>query len=435
MKKLITLLMLVFATTSFAEEGYAEHALMVHRLSYWAPDYLTITNNWNNLFFSQSPSTLKTLSVITEINGQSTKDMEAEYFYKIIDNASSFTITYMSKIRGENKTYTQQLNKKRGKLLFYNPVYQYYHKGIAQPNENQKRIDNTSLFSNHYVDLFNYCTFDFLVYGEDYSTDRLILSKYAKYLEDKGLKYNADNPDVYLYLTKDINSSIESIYVPNIISTTHSSSSTHGRVHFYYGNPMGWGGGSSSTNSVSTTNTRDVGETKTLVDADIYVQFSILDAKKMSGETAPIVWQLIHSNHYTKEVNLMDEISKAQEEIYCYPFTIKKIGRNIYTLGAFFENYTSISGEICDIAEGGWAEQQGIKPGSLLKKVKGHGYGRQSYSYTPGKGIPFPFGALYHFEDIQFDNLKITGMQYYGKRDKLNVPYFYVSESELMEDK
>ena len=422
MKKVISFLMLLLATSTFAESGYAEHALIVHRLSYWAPDFLTITNNWHNLFFSQSPSTLKTLSVITEINGQSTKDMEAEDFYAIIDNASSFTIKYISKVRGENKTYTQQLNKKRGKLLFYNPVYEYYHKsGSIQPNENQERIDKTSLFSNSNVDFFSFCTFDFIVSGDDYGTDRLILSKYAKYLEDKGLKYSTKNPDIYLYLTKDVNSSIESIYVPNIVSTTHSSSSTHGRVHFYYGDPIGWGGGSSGT--------------KTIVDSDIYVQFSILDAKKMSGETPPVVWQLIHSNHYTKEVNLMNEILKVQEEIYCYPFTIKKMGRSILTLGAFFENYTSISGKVSDISEGRWAEQEGIKPGSLMKKVKGHGYGGHSYSYTPGKGIPFPFGALYHFEDIQFDNLKITGMQYYGKREKLNVPYFYVPESELMEDK
>ena len=118
MKKLFIFMMLLFTKSIYAESGYAEHALMVHRLSYWAPEYLTVTNNWNNMFFSNAPSTLKSLSVITEIDGQSTKDMEPEDFYKIIDNANSFSITYMSKIRGENRSYTHQLVPKKGKLFF-----------------------------------------------------------------------------------------------------------------------------------------------------------------------------------------------------------------------------------------------------------------------------------------------------------------------------
>ena len=102
------------------------------------------------------------------------------------------------------------------------------------------------------------------------------------------------------------------------------------------------------------------------------------------------------------------------------------------SLGVLFDNYTSISGVVSDVADNSWAEKNGIKFGNILKMVSGKGYG-DSFKYKPGKGKPFPYGALNHFDDIEFDNVKIKGMQYYGRREELHIPYFYVPEEELEE--
>ena len=90
----------------------SEHPIEVERLTNWAPDYLTVTNNWNNLCISPQTPTLKCLSVVTAINGQSTKDMDEEEFYSLLDLGDSFTLTYLTKANGTNKEYTKTFTKR-----------------------------------------------------------------------------------------------------------------------------------------------------------------------------------------------------------------------------------------------------------------------------------------------------------------------------------
>lgn len=228
-RRLLLIVMLAVATNAYAD--YAEHALIVHRLSNWAPDYLTVTNNWDNMFFSPTPSTLKTLSVITEINGESTKDMEPNDFYTIIDQSSSVTLTYITKIRGENKIYTQQLSKKSG-MLFYKlaklrdsgtskDLYWFNNnkeqRGLKSPTLNWYGYDynygptpkmSTTLMADHNIDFFNFCTFDYMVAGDDYMVDLGLVRTLTKELEKKGLKYDPNNPDLHVYFTKSADANI-----------------------------------------------------------------------------------------------------------------------------------------------------------------------------------------------------------------------------------
>lgn len=464
MKKVITFLMLLFATSTFAESGYAEHALMVHRLSYWAPEFLTVTNNWNNFCFTNATSSLKTLSVITEINGQSTKDMDPMDFYSIIDNASSFTITYISKIRGENKTYTQQLNKRKGKLQCYDysteswPYYSdekwYYTQkdeeeyieneynyltGINEPKRKTMRVgltpkESTTLMSDQNTDFFKYCTFDYMVSGDDYMIDLGLAQALAKELERKGLKYDPKKPDIYMYLTKDAKARIESIYSPNIISTTSSSSVTVGNMHIYYGNYSTWGSGKSRTTGSATTSTYDAGQTKTFVDADLFLQVSILDANKMDEQTPPVVWQMVHNKHFKNETNIHDWIKRLHCAVYCYPLSIQTIGRRILTWGLFFQASLSKTGVISDVANGGWADVNGVQKGNILKKIvhkSWNGVRMRKYSFVPGKGKECNGSWLDIDNDdiVYFDKFKIENS--YRDKNKTKVCYYFIPESEL----
>lgn len=67
---------------AYASQYEAEHAIEVRRLSNWAPDYLTVINNWDNMTYTPYVSNLKCMSVITSINGQDTRELEEEDFYR-----------------------------------------------------------------------------------------------------------------------------------------------------------------------------------------------------------------------------------------------------------------------------------------------------------------------------------------------------------------
>ena len=458
MKKLFLFLLLMFyVSNSCAETGYAEHALMVHRLSYWAPDYLTVTNNWDNMFFSNAPSTLKSLSVITEVNGQSTKDMEPEDFYALIDNASSFTITYMSKIRGENKTYMQPLTPKKGKLFLCDvsnvsnigacwpttsDEYWYYTNQdqeiknygswTREVGVGQTPLESTTLMADHNTDFFQFNTFAYMVAGDDYMIDLGLVQALAKDLEKKGLKYNSENPDIYLYLTKNAQAKIESIYVPNIVSTTHSTSRTTGNMHIYYGNYSSWGSGYAKTIGSSTTNTYDTGQTKAFTDADLYLQFSILDAKKMSNSNPPVVWQFVHNKHFIKETNIMEWAKRLHVAVYNYPLATQKIGRKIITWGIFFKDYLSKSGVVNDIVTNGWADKHGIRNTDAMKRIKSILYANRAKSnYQPGKGEDPSYTSIwsyYYGNSVHFaSGIKIDRVL----KEEVECQYFFIPESEF----
>lgn len=464
MKKLYIFLLLLFSANTLVKAEYAEHALIVHRLSYWAPEYLTVTNNWNNMYFSQAPSTLKSLSVIKEINGQSTKDMEPENFYAIIDRATSFDITYMSKIRGENKTYTCQLSPKKGKMLYANNTGITYHErdgyiSCDWPDKSEEKwfytyrdeekyiehlsygnfertrrigptpIESTTIMSDQHADFFQFNSFDYMVAGDDYMTDLGLVQNFAKELEKKGLKYNPENPDIYLYLTKDSHSNIESIYVPNLISTTRSSSRTSGGMSVFYGNYSAWSNSNSRTTGSSTTNTQDMGQTKSIVDAELYLQFSILDAKKMDSPNPPVVWQIIHNRHFTNQINIIEWAKQLHVAVNSYPTPIKNIGRQIQTWGIMFKDKLSKTGLVCDVVDGGYADNNNIKSGCILKKITDKWYGKKS-TFIPGKGSDFKilYSSLSHsFDKLVFNNRSI-GRPY---KEELMYQYLYIPETEI----
>ena len=429
--------MLFFTTISYAE--YAEHALIVHRLSYWAPEYLTITNNWNNLCFNSAPSSLKSLSVITDINGKSTKDMEPEDFYAIIDKSSTFNITYITKIRGENKTFTEKLKKKNGKLHFEYRDYSRIgdedfwffrdgdERGSHAPKIGPKPSECTSIMADQNTDFFQFSTFDYMVAGDDYMIDLGLAQTFAKELEKKGLKYNPENPDLHLYLTKSSNANIESIYVPKIISTTKSTSYTKGKINIYYGNYNTWGQANAKTTGNSTTTIKDIGSTQAVVDGDLYTQVCLLDAKRMNDINPPIVWQLFFQRHYVKQFNPIEDIKKLRIAMRPYPSSSKMIidKQCIKTYGFFFKEHFSKNGLIIDVADGSWADKNGIQPGYILKKAN-YDWGSES----SGKGYEFqPTIHARYVEELIFNKQKIK----VGYNENNTYYYFYIHEKYIEE--
>lgn len=386
--KTILLLFVLLAYSQFVIAQYqSEHVIDVKRLSNWAPDYLTVTNTWNNMTFYPETPTLKCMSVITSINGQDTKDMEEEEFYSILNLKDEFTLTYQTKSFGKNKEYTNKFSKRKGHLL----ITPYTLGGAPS---------TVSLLSDNDVDFFQFNTFDYRLAGDDQLMDKTIMEVFAEHLKKKGLKRDTQNPDIYLYLTKDVNQKIESIYVPSYTTTTTSGDAGIGITNIFGLKGVNVGGSSGS----ATTRTVENGSMKTNVTADAYLEFSILDAKKLDSESAPIIWQLTYSEHKTSEIRLLDYVKNSLGAIMLqYPFHEETIGQYAATWGVLCENFAS-NPVISDVVPGSKAEQLGCKKGDVIKYVR--------YSDTDGDYCTFRPGQNFYSDKI----IRTANMMQIGKQ-------------------
>lgn len=347
-------------------------AIEVDRLSNWAPDYLTVINNYNNMCIEPYTPTLKYMSVVTSINGITTEGMQPEEFYRIIDQSPTFTLTYMTKTNGVNKNYTETFKKKNGQLLITS----------QQMNESMKP-STINILSDVDVDFFKFNTFDYRLAGDDQLMDKSIMQVFADFLKDKGMKRVTDNPDIYLYVTKDVNNKIESIYVPKYTTTTSTGDTGIGISNFLGVSGLNIGGSSGSAQ----TETKDEGSMKTNVVADAYLEFSILDAKKLDSKEAPVVWQLTYSEHRTSEIRLLEAVKTwIGEWMNQYPFNEPCVSSMAYTWGVFCNDFVA-DPTISDIVEGSKATQFGCKVGDKIKYVKYAANDDYSTVYRPGQSF------------------------------------------------
>lgn len=376
MRKLLLFLFIAISGIQTANSTQYEstHAIEVRRLSNWAPDYLTVTNNWDNMTYQPMTSTLRFMSVVTAINGESTKDMEEEEFYSLLNLSDQFTLEYMTKINGVNKTFTKTFIKRKGKLLITQ----------CEPSP----IDRTvSLLSDNDVDFFQFNTFDYRLAGDDQLKDKTIMEVFAEQLKNKGLKRTTENPDIYLYLTKDVNQKIESMYVPQYTTTTSTSAGSTG---IGFGNFLGLKGvnvGGSTSSGQATTVTKETGTMRTNVTADAYLEFSILDSRKLNSESAPIVWQLTYSEHRTSEIRLLEYVKTTLGNYMLqYPFHENVVGEFAYTWNVFCNDFAS-DPIISDIVPGSKAEQLGCKVGDKIKYVRYSDTDNDYCTFRPGENF------------------------------------------------
>ncbi|WP_455498944.1 hypothetical protein [Coprobacter sp.] len=348
----------------------ADHAIEVKRFTNWAPDYLTVTNTWNNMCFIPSAPSLKCLSVITEINGESTDGMDPEEFYSILDSSESFSLSYLTKSNGENKEYRKHFTKRKGKLLI-------------TPYGLPIKPQTISILSDMDVDFFKINTFDYRLAGDDQLMDKTLMEVFADQLRSKGLKRVEENPDIYLYITKDVNQKIESMYVPEYTTTTQTGSTGIGIHNFLGVSGLNVGGSTGK----ATTVTRDDGHMRTNVNAEAYLEFSILDSRKLNSKKAPVIWQLTYNEYKTEEIRLLESVknwigSWALE----YPFHESVMRNGAFTWGIFCKNFTS-NPTISDIYPGSKADLLGCKVGEEIKFVRYADNDENSCTYRPGQSF------------------------------------------------
>ena len=335
-----------------------ECPLLVAKISNWAPEYLTVVDNFYNWLFFQAPPTLDVMCVITEINGQSTKSMTPESFYAIMYEATTITLKYLKKTNGKNIEYNETMTKPRGCGLV----------------ENWGRdMDRQWTLTDEDVDFFQFNTYDYVI-NEDVNRleQKQLLKKMADVLESKGLVRSTSNPDIYLYVSLSSTENIESVYQPRTITTTSSDTYSKSNVYSYTRNNRKYGDVNTNSNTTTRTTTRDVGTMKTYVNTDAYLEVTILDAKRTDQSTAPRVWQFKYEGRIDGSVNLSTYENWIHNNAKIYPFGSNTkykpkihLGRDDNNKSCFYGLYI-YHGKVSYILKNSFAEKEGINVGDTL---------------------------------------------------------------------
>lgn len=328
--------------------------LAVYHIENWYPEYLTVTELYNYALFTSCPATLKVFSVITEINGQSTKGMEPRTFYDIVAESTEFTLKYITKENGGNRTYSHTLQKYKGYgvIEYWRRNYAFWPKG--------------GVLSDADVDFFQYNTYDFVLNEDvDPLEQKRLLGIFGDILCKKGLKRDSDNPDIYLYVTLHNDKNIETVYQPRQV--TRTTSGTYGSSSYSYSTKGGYGNLRSNTNT--TTVTEDQGTMRTYVSTDAYMQLTILDAKKINETIAPKIWQYTLDEHLDYIMKFSDYEGKIQYYGQMYPlgddgkFIWRRYCGRDNSQAAYFWGFFLYRGKVSGIVPGSFAEKNGIKIG------------------------------------------------------------------------
>ncbi len=249
MKKLFALLSLLVCVTMTLEAQ--NHLIEVKRYNDWGRDYLTVVD-WNYVYDSKEnvlwTTTFKTDSLppntgclVTQINGESTKNMSESDFYQILDNSEKVKLTTLER-NGRISEHTLTPRDTLPTILRKcNITTERRNNSFGSLTGGEKRLKEietqcvrancsfTELVDNDF-DWFYAKTYDFYIIGNDPLTDKAILEKLAEQLYD--MTRDTENPDVLLTVAKSADESVQSTYIPPTSRTINLGSTTRTRYNY-----------------------------------------------------------------------------------------------------------------------------------------------------------------------------------------------------------
>lgn len=321
------------------------HLIEVARLQNWGREYLTVTSMYSA--FSEAEKTNYLLgfsivgednitmplpgSIITAINDESTKGMSTKRFYEILD-ANEKQGVKLSLLTRENlssgeiviKSFSElpdfltksglTLNDVISKGKWSKPSQKFLSKRESQFKRTNTYV--TELVDNDF-DWGNAKTYDFVISSKDPLVEKKLLEKFATQL-DYFMKRDTTNPDILLAVSQNADESITTTYIPPTSRTINTGSKI--TPHYNYLTKQ--------TSYTTQNNYRTVtegGYNETTKTADIFLELSILDAKRINDvnqSTAPIIYQYTAKRHVVNpNFNMMDElIAYCSWATKCAPF-------------------------------------------------------------------------------------------------------------------
>lgn len=340
----------------------AQNPIEVQRFKQWGHDYLTVTNTWNGIYATAIDGELPPLlSVVTEIMGESTQNMSVNKFQEILRKNQQVTIRYIHKENGSNINKVCTLTSKK----------EYYLAEGVETTAPLAKPSSINISSDSDVDFFEYNTFDFKIEGDDPLTDKEIMERISLVFEGRGMKRNTDNPDLVLSMTKTLQQTTNSVYVPETRQVVNTGSTTTLQRNIFTGkNYLA----TQQHNTVVTSG----GYTHTNVSATFHLVLTIMDGKKLRQDPSslPVVWKLDYNEFSSSAIDIMSTVSNGVS-YWClnYPFAQPKFSYSIKTVGVAFRSQEDVrTGEIIDVLQGTDAWNKGLRPGYKIKMAYTNGW-------------------------------------------------------------
>ena len=339
MKRFIFIVVALSATIQvFAQT----HLIEVARLKNWGGDYLTVTCTYTGYckdknyycypsFDIVSETAFPNVgSIITAINDESTKGMNADRFYEILDANEKLGVKLSFLTRDDlrqgeiiikKRSSLPDLFTKSGKTLenVVNGTWTNDSQNLL--SKRKPEYERCNIYTSELVDNdfdWGYArTYDFVIRSQDVLVEKKLLEEFAKQL-CAWMKRDTTNPDVLLAVSKNADESITTTYVPPT-SRTINTGSTMTPNYSYLTKQTSY----TIKNNYQTVT--EGGYNKTTRTADMFLELSILDAKRINdvNQTAPpIIYQYTITRHVVNpKFNLVDELmAYCSSPVKCNPF-------------------------------------------------------------------------------------------------------------------
>ena len=441
MKRFIFIVVALSATIQvFAQT----HLIEVARLKNWGSDYLTVTCTYtgycedkNSKCYPSFDIVSKTASlslgsIITAINDESTKGMNADRFYEILDANEKLGVK-LSFLTRDDLRQGEIIIKKRSSLpdlftksgITLEKVVNGTWTNDSQDllSKRKAEYERCNIYTSELVDNdfdWGYArTYDFVIRSQDVLVEKKLLEEFAKRL-CAWMKRDTTNPDVLLAVSKNADESITTTYVPPT-SRTINTGSTITPNYSYLTKQTSY----TTENHYQTVT--EGGYNKTTRTADLFIELSILDAKRINdvNQTAPpIIYQFTMKRHVVNpEFNLMDELMKyCASPVKCDPFYC------MYETKTFKFHEPAIkfddNGVVTYVLEGSQIQRDGLMVGdkmlaherSYLKNngywtfrwIKGCGEGREYKLLRNGKTLRIEsyYSFKHNLGEFEFSRLR-----------------------------
>lgn len=334
-------------------DGYPVIANLYGGKYYDIIDCFGIRRDNSQRFTPERP--LMLFDVVKAINGFDTRNITDERLNALVMGSDTLSLTVSRDRLLDGNEYKVVIVQKNNKDVC--GVYSY-----------RTTPDMPSFFTyqrDEEIDFSVYKTYDFVITGDDPLLDKAILDKFVESgLLFSHMERDEHNPDLLVTISKNADESITSTYVPPTTDVIHTGST----IRPVYSTLT------ERTTYVTTNNyryrTRE-GYTKETSNTDIYLEISILDAKKAmdtSCKYAPIVWQMIYNRHVVDRAFQIKDEYLSVATWNKYPFTKNLYAKStLHVLGVEFSG----DGTVMCVMPGSPADEIGFEVGDKLLSIDG----------------------------------------------------------------
>ena len=418
--------------------GGFQHVIEVGCYSDWNNGYLTITDNNTIMVFNGDnagpyPITYnKTDSsdrfpglgdMLLEVDGISAAGWGKEDFYKVVDGRhDTITLKLRSREKGQSDEYVTRIVPRYelpDKLKQFGLYTSYVYMKRETPSNASKRktsLKDVSFEERHDKDFdFSKCyTYDYLITSNDPLLDKEILDDFMKF-KGFGMTRDENNPDLLITISRNVNETINSTYIPPSSRTVNTGSTTTARYNYI----------TKTNDYITTQNNRTIqegGYVKETKTTDIFLEIAALDAKRINDPNLtypPIVWKATATRHVlnpSSNFNNTTELKAYASWMYIPPTDRLLSKRQIWCTddGIYSAKNSFI---IKSIDPYSLAESAGLEPGDKILRVINGNYSPKTLTKINKKIRKDGWGGVsYYMSDMDIMVLRS------GKRIVIHVP-------------